>query len=140
MRNQTPFALCIIGGLLLIAANYAQGIETIFLVYGFLHSISALSQFFLVIDIILLILFLIAWSGGAAVIIGGFLLTKSHVRLGKFIIAIAAGFGLITFIILVIWVLITGGVWVLLFGALAAMNTVTGLGLILTLVARSMAK
>ncbi|MGY5875185.1 MAG: hypothetical protein RTU30_05525 [Candidatus Thorarchaeota archaeon] len=140
MRNQTPFALCIIGGLLLITVNYAQGIGTIFLVYNFLHSISALSQFFLLIDIILLILFLIAWSGGVAVIIGGFLLTKSHVRLGKFIIAIAAGFGLITFIILVIWVLITGGLWVLLFGALAAMNTAMGLGLILTLVARSMAK
>ncbi len=140
MKNQTPFALCIIGGLLLISVSYVQGIGTIILVYIFLHSISALSQFFLIIDIILFILFLIAWAGGVAVIFGGFLLTKSHVRLGKFIIAIAAGFGLITFIILVIWVLITAGLAGLLIGTWGAIHTAGGLGLLLTLVARSMAK
>ncbi len=140
MKNQTPFALCFIGGLFLILAGYNHGIGTIFLIYGVLHSISALAPYYLVIDIILTILGIIAWSGGYAVIIGGYLLTKSHVRLGKFVVAIAAGFGLISLILTIVWAYIVGGVAGLLVLAWLIMNSIWAIGLILTIIARSIAR
>ena len=140
MKNQIPFALCLIGGLFLILAGYDHGIRTILLVYGVVHSITALAPYYLIIDLVLTFLGLIAWSGGYAVILGGCLLTTSHVRLGKFFIMIAAGFGIISFILTILWFFITGG-WVgLLFLAWLILNSLWALGLVLTIIARSKAK
>ena len=140
MRNQTPFALCLIGGLLLIGASYTTGIGTIALIYNLVHSIAALTPFYLIIDILLFILLIIAWSGGIAVILGGFLLTTSQIRLGKLIIGIAAGFGIISLILTIIWVVVTLGWGGLLFLTWLILNTAWALGLVLTIIARSTAK
>ncbi|MHA2026617.1 MAG: hypothetical protein ACXACG_00120 [Candidatus Thorarchaeota archaeon] len=139
MKNQTPFALCIIGGLFLIAAGYNHGIGTIFLIYAFVHAIAALTPYYVIIDLVLLILGVIAWSGGYAVLLGGYLLTTSQVRLGKFIIAIAAGFGLISFILTIVWVYLVAGIAGLLILGWLIMNSVWAIGLVLTIIARSTA-
>ncbi len=112
----------------------------IFLIYGAIHLIPALAPFYFIIDIILLILGLIAWAGGYGVVIGGFLLTTSHVRLGKFVIAIAAGFGLISFILTILWVYMTLGWGGLLLLSWLIMHSIWALGLVLTIIARSTAK
>lgn len=140
MKNQTPFILCLIGGLFLILAGYDHGVRTIFLIYAVVHSIPALASFYFLIDAILIILGLIAWSGGYAVIIGGWLLTTSHVRAGKFIIAIAAGFGLISFILTILWAYIAAGWLGLLVLGWLIMNSIWAIGLVLTIIARSSAK
>jgi hypothetical protein len=139
MRNQTPFALCIIGGLLLLGSGYAQGGNAILFIYGIVHSIPALAPFFLIIDIILFLLWIIAFLGGLAVILGGYLLTTSHIRTGKFIIAIAAGFGLISFILIILWVVLTAGWAGLLVLTWLILHTAWALGLVLTIIARSTA-
>ncbi len=139
MRNQTPFALCIIGGLLLLGAGYTNGANTIVLLYLFFHSIIALAPFYLIIDIVLLVLWVIAWLGGIAVILGGYLLTTSHIRTGKFIIAISAGFGLISLILVILWVILTIGWAGLLLLTWLILHTAWALGLILTVIARSTA-
>jgi hypothetical protein len=139
MRNQTPFVLCVIGGLLLLGAGYTQGGQTIVFVYLLVHSISALAPFFIIIDLILLILWIIALLGGLAVILGGYLLTTSHIRTGKFIVAISTGFGLISFLLVILYVVITVGWAGLLILAWLILNSAWALGLVLTIVARSMA-
>ncbi|MBD3158968.1 MAG: hypothetical protein GF309_09290 [Candidatus Lokiarchaeota archaeon] len=139
MRNQTSFALCIIGGFLLIIAGYTQGVSTIHLIYNFTHSIPALSSFYWLIDLVLYILWIIALAGGFAVIFGGYLLTTSHVLAGKFIIAIASGFGLFSLIITIIHALIVFGLAGLLVLAWLIMNSAWALGLVLTIVAREKA-
>ena len=139
MRNQLPFVLCLIGGLLLIAVNYSHGVNTIVLLYIFVHSIAALAPLYIIIDALLLVLWLIAWFGGAAVILGGFILTTSHIRLGKIIIAIAAGFGLISLILTMLWVYVVAGFAGLFVLTLLIANTGWAMGLILTIIARTMA-
>ena len=89
MRNRDPFLLCLIAGLILIAVGYNEGTGTILLVYAFLQAIPALDPVFPIIGLILMVLWVIAWLGGIAVILGGYLLTARHVRLGKWIIAIS---------------------------------------------------
>jgi len=131
--------MCLIGGLMPLLANYTQGVATIVLVYQFVHSLPALAPLYLLIDVVLVFLWIIAWSGGLSVILGGALVTTSHVRLGKFIIAVAAGFGLISLILTVVWVFWASGWTGLLILSWLVMNTPLALGLILTVIARSTA-
>jgi len=140
MKNQTPFILCLVGGFLLLASHFTGGTNTIVFLWLFLNAIPALAPYMFIINIILFILLLIAWFGGASIIIGGLLLTTSQVRLGKFIIAIAAGFGLISFILVIIWVVLVNGWAVLLLLSWLIINTPWALGLVLTIIARSTAK
>jgi hypothetical protein len=139
VKNQTPFALCLIGGILLIGSHYIGGVNTIVFLWLFLAGILALAPYMAIINIIMFVLLFIAWSGGAAVIVGGLLLTTSHVRLGKFIIALAAGFGLFSLILVIIWVVLVGGWAALLLLPWLIINIPWALGLILTIVARSTA-
>ncbi len=124
---------------MLLGTSYAGGVSTIVLVYLFLHSLVGLAPFYLIIDIILFFLWIIALLGGLAVMIGGYLLTTSHIRLGKFIIAVAAGFGLISLILVILWVLLTYGWSGLVILTWLLMHTSWALGLILTIIARSTA-
>ncbi len=140
MKNQTPFALCIIGGLLLIFSSYNYGIGTVVMLYVFFHAIPQLASLYPVIDVILLVLFVIAWSGGLAVIIGGYLLTTSHVRAGKLVIAIATGFGLFSLIFVIVGTYLMGGVAALLVLTWLVSHSAWAIGLILTIIARSSAK
>jgi len=140
MKNQTPLILCLIGGFLLHSAHYTGGINSILLVGLFLNSIPALAPYLIVINSILFVLFVIAWSGGIAVALGGVLLTTSQVRLGKIIIAIAAGFGLISLILIIIWVILVYGWAALLILYWLIMTTPWAFGLILTIIARTKAK
>jgi hypothetical protein len=139
MKNRTPLILCIIGGILLILSNFTGGTNTILFLGMFLNSIPALAPYLVIINFILIVLFAIAWSGGYAVILGGALLSRDHVRLGKFIIAIAAGFGLISLLLIIIWVVWTSGWFALLAFGWLIVNTPTALGLVLTIIARSTA-
>lgn len=140
MRNQTPFALCIIGGLLLIAVGYTEGAETIIVIYLLLHALPIPNVLFLIIDFILIILWIIAWTGGFAILLGGYLLTTKHVRSGKFIIAIAAGFGLLSLIFAVLYVLWAFGLPGLLILTWVILTTAKLLGIVLTVIARFKAK
>ncbi len=140
MRNQTPFLLCLISGIVLAAVGYVQGTNIIVFVYNIIHSLPVLAPFYLLIDIVLLVLFLIALAGGYAIILGGFLLTTSHIRLGKIIIAIAAGFGLISLILVLLWVVLVNGFLGLLILTWLIVNTAWAVALILTVIARRMAE
>jgi len=141
MRNATPFVLCLIGGLMLIMVNYSGAMwNLLFGLYIFIHGLPALSGIWLIVDIILLVLWIISWLGGIAIILGGYLMTTRRVGTGKFIVGIAAGFGLFSLIILIIQVVIVGGlVGLLVFFAIAA-NSLLGMGLLLTIIARRIAK
>ncbi|MGV9170455.1 MAG: hypothetical protein ACOC38_11015 [Promethearchaeia archaeon] len=88
---------------------------------------------------VLYVLWIIALGGGFAVILGGYLLTTSHVTAGKFIIAIASGFGLLSLILTIIHALVVFGLAGLLVLALVIMNSAWALGLVLTIIARQKA-
>ncbi len=140
MKNQTPLILCLVAGAILILIRWIGGLTFLFWLYGFLHSISELAPLFPFIDVVFLILGIIAFFGGWSIILGGFLLVTSHVRLGKIIIAIAAGFGLISLILAIIYVILVFGLAGLLLLTIFIVNTAWAFALLLTVIARSMAK
>ena len=95
-----------------------------------------------VLSIILQILAYIAMGGGVSVIIGALIVAMNHYKLGKFIIGIGAGMGLIGLIIFIITSIIQGVVVAEIIGiALEIINGSYGfLGVLLTIIARMMLK
>ena len=87
-----------------------------------------------IMQIVFTILIFIASLGGIAVIAGGILIGKNNVRLGKFIIALGAGLGLIGLIFSFIVSYIEGNL------TLGSFSSVGVIGLILSIVARMLAK
>ena len=87
-----------------------------------------------IIQIVFAILIFIASLGGIAVIIGGLLIGKNNVGLGKFIIALGAGLGLIGLIFSLVITYIEGNF------TIASYSSIGAIGLILSIVARILAK
>ena len=93
-----------------------------------------------ILSYILFILTNIATLGGVAVIIGAALLTTNRVGTGKFIIGIAAGMGIIGFIILVYNMYLALGLSAFLELYNLLSSSMGLLGVVLTIMGRALAK
>jgi signal transduction histidine kinase len=134
-RNRTAAIIAIIGGILLLIGG-STGMA------GFLSELSNIIQDLLggenqVVATIFWILIIIATLGGLAVIIGGLLIYKNHIIIGKILITLGAGMGIIGLIISLISALAQGES-IQFFSWLT--TSFLGVGIVLTLVARFMAK
>jgi len=87
-----------------------------------------------IIQIVFAILIFIASLGGLSVIAGGLLIGKNKIGLGKFIIALGAGLGLIGLIFSLIVTYIEGNF------TIGSFFSIGVIGLILSIVARKLAK
>jgi hypothetical protein len=138
MRNKVPFLLCLLGGALMIYAGVVGSVG----IWGDLIALAASLAPALadVLFWILLILINIASLGGIGVIVGGFLMTTNRFGTGKFIIGLAAGMGLIGFIILVVQMYIAIGfaAFTQIFNLISSSAGL--LGVVITIVARTMAR
>jgi hypothetical protein len=111
-------------------------ISGIFLILSGTNGVSFLttfSEFILryfniqVIKIIFTLLIIIASFGGIAVILGGFLIYKKKIRVGRFIIAIGTGAGLVSLLLNFLILIITKGIpinWFLSFSTLGIIFSV----------------
>ena len=129
-RNTTSMVVAIIAGVLLLIAGLSgaaawESIKTF--VSNNVADNSAIQMVFA-------ILIFIASFGGLVIILGGLLIWKNKVGVGKFLIALGAGFGLIGLIISIVVAVIE--IDYLIGGFL----TIGGIGLLLSIVARAAAK
>jgi hypothetical protein len=138
MQNKKWVILCIIGGILMILGSTIGSIAFFEMIFGLLQGI--LSQSLLkIVDLVLKVLAYIAGGGGVSVIIGAILVGIGAYRLGKIIIGIGAGMGLIGFIIYIIVSILNGSIANELIGIIIqAINGGYGfIGVLLTIVART---
>ena len=137
MENKKWILMCIVGGILMILGSVIGSISFFETIFGYLSDEIG-ETMANVLSIILQILFYIAMGGGTSVIVGSLIVLMNHYRLGKFIIGIGAGMGLIGLIIFIIMSTIQGTVVSEIIGiVLAIINGSYGfLGVILTIVAR----
>jgi hypothetical protein len=134
-RNRTAALLAVIGGVLILIGG-GTGMA------GFLNELSNIIQELFggenqMVAAIFWILIFIAALGGLAVIIGGLLINKNHIISGKILITLGAGMGIIGLIISLISALAQGET-IRFFSWLT--TSFLGVGIVLTLVARFMAK
>ncbi|TFG31409.1 hypothetical protein EU528_06265 [Candidatus Thorarchaeota archaeon] len=134
MKNRNPVILCLVGGFLLFQASWIGSI-------GFIDDIAAyaIAYFPAIADILTLVLnalTYIAGLGGIAVMIGAILIAMSRIGIGKFVIGLGAGIGLIGLIIMLAEAVIAGGVEALLDIVTLISQSIAWIGVILSILGR----
>ena len=129
-RNRIAMIIAIAAGILLVVAGLSGAAkwETI-KTFVTTHIIDNIA-----VQIVFAILIFIASLGGISVIIGGMLIGKNRVRTGKFTISLGAGMGLIGLIVSIVVAVMENSL------IIGEFTSVGGIGLILSIVARVVAK
>jgi hypothetical protein len=137
MENKKWIFLCIIGGILMIISSVVGSISFFELVFSEI-SAEVGEDAANILSIILQILAYIAMGGGISVIIGALIVAMNHYRLGKFIIGLGAGMGLISLIIFLITTIVNGSIVQEFIGIVSEIGHggYGFLGIFLTIVAR----
>ena len=136
MENKKWVILCIIGGVLMILSGTLGSVGFYETIFTYLST--WVPQIAPVLSIILQIFTWIALGGGAAVIIGAIICGRGDYSLGKFIIGLGAGMGLLGLIVSLI-TSIYGGTFVADISTLVVdigNGSYGFIGVILTIVAR----
>jgi hypothetical protein len=138
LKNGLSVTLAIIGGILLFQVGWIGSI-------GFIADVAAYAALYFptvaeVVTLILTILLYIASLGGIAVIIGGILIAVDQIRIGKFVIGLGAGIGLVGLIIMLVEAYLAGGVAALTDILTLISQSIAWIGVILSIIARSRAK
>ena len=105
MKNITSILLCFIGGTLMIIGS-ATGSAVFYVHLATLVSSYVSPELLPLVAAILTVLEYIAFYGGYSVIVGAILILINQIRLGKIIIMVATGFGMLGLIFYI-------GMWVL---------------------------
>ncbi len=129
-RNTQARSIAFVAGILLIIGGIS-GLATWETIKDFVTAHIADNS---IIQVVFSILIFIASLGGIAVIIGGALIGKKKIGLGKFIIALGAGLGLIGLIFSLIVSFTEDSL------TLGSFFSIGAIGLILSIVARMLAK
>lgn len=138
MENKKWMILCVIGGILMIISSTVGGISFFVRISGILTDIEP--QLAPILNIILQIFNYIALGGGVSVIIGTVIVALDHYGIGKFIIGLGAGMGLIGLILHIIMGIIGGTLTNELMTIVLNLISLTGgfgfVGIILTIFGR----
>jgi hypothetical protein len=137
MENKKWILLCIIGGILMIISSVVGSVTFFETLFSYIED-DVGEDVAKIVSLVIQILAYIAMAGGISVIVGALIVAMDHYRLGKFIIGIGAGMGLISLIIFVISGIIEGSILEELEGiVLGIINGSYGfLGILLTIIAR----
>ena len=107
MENKKWMIMCLIGGILMIISSVVGSVSFFALVFDILSDYVG-AEVAAILSIVLQIFGYIALGGGISIIIGVLILTLNSYRLGKFIIGLGAGMGLISLIIFLITSILSG--------------------------------
>jgi hypothetical protein len=129
-KNRKVFGIAVVAGILLLIAG-VSGVATWETIKEFVTENVVDNG---IVQVIFAILIFIASLGGISVIIGGFVILKEKIGLGKFLISLGAGLGLIGLIFSIIVGIIEGSF------VIGSFFSIGMIGLILSIVARLMVK
>ncbi|MHA1925502.1 MAG: hypothetical protein ACXABV_06425 [Candidatus Thorarchaeota archaeon] len=139
MRNKIPWLLCVAGGVMLIISGAVGNVGVFDTIAEIAATIPELEPYLPTIELVRQALGILASLGGNIVLIGGFLLTIEHLRLGKFLIGAGAGMGIFGLIINIGQTLYTTGLDATLNWITGMAMTMNGAAILLTILARMMA-
>jgi len=129
-KNKKAMYVAIIAGILLSIAG-VSGFATWEIIKDFVTSNIIDNS---IVQIVFAVLIFIASLGGISVIAGGLLIGKNKIGLGKFLITLGAGIGLIGLIFSILVAYFEGNL------TLGSFFSIGAIGLILSIIARHMAK
>ncbi len=135
-RRVAAFIIAMVAGILLLVTGTQGPIGLYQTIGDLLPNLTQNQQILQLADVIAAIFIAIALAGGLAVIAGGIIILFNHVTVGKFVVAIGTGAGLIWLILLILTLLTS-----LQLSTIIGRYTPFGwAGLILSFIARIVAK
>ena len=137
MENKKWIILCIIGGILMIISSVLGSITFFETLFSLIEA-DVGEDVAKIISLVIQILGYVAMGGGISVIIGALIVAMDHYRLGKFLISLGAGMGLISLIIAFITGIFGGSIVEDVEGIVSeiAHGSYGFLGILLTIIAR----
>jgi len=140
VKNRKLVILSIIGGILMIIGATTGNLILHFLLSEFASRFIQNEFILRVIYSSIIVCEIVANTGGIAVIIGTLLMITNHYHIGKFLSVLGTGFGLIGFIILVVFQVIGGMIAGGTHGIIIFSTTLSGIfglgGIVITIIAR----
>ena len=137
MENKKWILICIIGGILIIISSVIGSITFFETLFSLIEA-DVGEDVAKIISLVILILGYIAMCGGISVIIGALIVAMDHYRLGKFLISLGAGMGLISLIIVFLTGIFEGSIVEDVEGIISEIihGSYGFLGIVLTIIAR----
>ncbi|MFX1375772.1 MAG: hypothetical protein ACFFA0_08175 [Promethearchaeota archaeon] len=137
MENRKWIILCIIGGILMIISSVIGSITFFETLFSLIEA-DVGEDVAKIVSLVMQILGYVAMGGGISAIIGALIVALDHYRLGKFVISLGAGMGLISLIIVFITGIFEGSIVEDLEGIVSeiAHGSYGFLGILLTIIAR----
>jgi hypothetical protein len=137
MENKKWILLCIIGGILIFISSVVGSITFFETLFSLIEA-DVGEDVAKIVSLVIQILGYLAMGGGISVIIGALIVAMDHYRLGKFLINLGAGMGLISLIIAFIIGLFEGSIVEDVEGIFSeiAHGSYGFLGILLTIIAR----
>ncbi len=140
LKNKIPWLLCVAGGVMLIISGATGNIGFFDLIAEVVASIPELVPFLDALEIIRTVLGTLASFGGNTVLVGGFFLTIDRVRTGKILVGLGAGMGIFGLLINIGQIAYTVSFGASINWLISTAMTMNGAGVLLTILARMMAK
>ena len=137
MENKKWILLCIIGGILMIISSVVGSIAFFETLFSLIEA-DVGEDVAKIVSLVIQILGYVAMGGGISVIIGALIVAMDHYRLGKFLISLGAGMGLISLIIFFISGIFEGSIVEDVEGIVSGIThgSYGFLGILLTIMAR----
>jgi hypothetical protein len=140
-RNRAAAAIAFVSGILFLSSGYKANLEIYYLVTNQIIAIDGLRDLWqYLITPVGVVLSLLAQLGGITVLFGAGFFAANRVNIGKFLVIVGTGQGLITIAIRILTEIWTGQIWAIDSYVIWLTSSATGLGILFAVLSQSVSK
>jgi hypothetical protein len=139
-RNRSAAAIAFVSGILFLSSGYKANLEIYNLITNQIIAIDGLRDFWQYLIAPIGVLALLAQLGGITVLFGAGFFAANRVNVGKFLVIVGTGQGLLTIAIRILSEIWTGQIWGIDNYATWLTSSATGLGILFAVLSQSVSK
>jgi hypothetical protein len=139
-RNRSAAAIAFVSGILFISSGYKANLEIYNLITNQIIAVDGLREFWQYLIAPIGVLALLAQLGGITVLFGAGFFAANRVNIGKFLVIIGTGQGLLTIAIRILTEIWTGQIWGVDNYITWLTSSATGLGILFAVLSQSVSK
>lgn len=139
-RNRAAAAIAFVSGILFISSGYKANLEIYYLITNQIIAIDGLMDFWQYLIAPIGVLALLAQLGGITVLFGAAFFAANRVNIGKFLVIVGTGQGLITIAIRIFTEIWTGQIWGVDNYVTWLTSSAAGLGILFAVLSQSVSK
>src|ERR687896_1272540 len=139
-RNRAAAAIAFVSGILFLSSGYKANLEIYNLITNQIIAVDGLREFWQYLITPIGVLALLAQLGGITVLFGAGFFAANRVNIGKFLVIVGTGQGLITIAIRILTEIWTGQIWGIQNYVTWLTSSAVGLGILFAVLSQSVSK